>query len=393
MGNQLFTLVSCYVILHCMVAGLVLILRPRRLLVFERFEVLWLFTIAVCLIAYMMSLHQLYPSFPRMHIFRATWALLPPVMYFYIKSLTGKNPITSSWQLLHFLPFVVKCIFLTPFFLSPWVANDGFLTQIPSSLVDLFFYRTIEGRLASSIHFLVYLVLTFRVLKSYGVDLSNLLSFEQSLRIRYLRFINVLIIASYSVYSVLLIYHWISGDPGVLEGLPSPGVVIFLSFVFLNFVVLNLVSRSSEDFPKFDEKEDSSKETLDTNNKLIGENEDEWIRLKDELDLFMREEKPFLNSRLNINRLAELLSVSPRKLSKLINQAMNTNFYDYVNSYRVAEVETLFRTLNDVSLLDIAFQAGFQSKSAFNKNFLKHTGKTPTAYLKQLSKGNEMLRS
>ncbi|MGH1435401.1 MAG: helix-turn-helix domain-containing protein [Lewinella sp.] len=382
MSDQIFTLVSCYVILHCLGTGLLCLFSRQGPRSNNRIEALWLFTIAVCLSSYLLSMHRLLSVIPLAHIFRATWALLPPVMYLYFRSLSGVNPWVSPWQFLHFFPFAVKVVFLSPFFLAPLVSRDGVLSEVPSAFVELFFYRTPEGRLASAVHFLAYLGLAFYVLKNYSRDWRNILSPGQGLQLRWLRAVNVLTIGAYLAYSLLLIKQLFSGEPGLLADIPSPGVVVFLSFVFLNFTGFNLIRHLVDEFPTLAESTKPpsiiARETKEQTNPA------EFEELKTLLEDYMRDQKPYLDGKLNLNKLAEQLELSPRKLSQLFNSAMDTNFYDYINRFRVLEVQSLLQENRGSNLLEIAFEAGFQSKSSFNKNFLKHTGQTPSHYQKNL---------
>ena len=97
-------------------------------------------------------------------------------------------------------------------------------------------------------------------------------------------------------------------------------------------------------------------------------------------------EKPYLNSDINLNKLAELLEMKPKTVSLKINQNCGKNFYDLINSYRVKEFQKLVKTSNleKLSLLGLAFEAGFNSKSTFNSAFKKNTELTPSQYLKKV---------
>jgi AraC-like DNA-binding protein len=100
------------------------------------------------------------------------------------------------------------------------------------------------------------------------------------------------------------------------------------------------------------------------------------------LDQFVQLEKPFLENELTLAELARRVELSPHQLSQLLSVGYQQNFYDFINSQRVAEVK---RCLKDPayarqSVLDIALAAGFSSKASFNTAFKKHTGQTPSAY-------------
>jgi putative ABC transport system permease protein len=91
---------------------------------------------------------------------------------------------------------------------------------------------------------------------------------------------------------------------------------------------------------------------------------------------------------LNLRSLAEKLNLHPNELSRIINTVLKKSFNDFVNEYRVAEV---VRKMHDpgfdhLTLLGIAFESGFNSKTTFNRTFKEITGKSPTEYKAELKK-------
>jgi AraC-like DNA-binding protein len=98
----------------------------------------------------------------------------------------------------------------------------------------------------------------------------------------------------------------------------------------------------------------------------------------------METEKPYTDGDLTLPRLAARLSISTHHLSRVINERAGQNFFDFVNAYRVEEAK---RRLADPSkkhrsLLAIAEEVGFNSKSAFNTAFKKHANMTPSDFRK-----------
>jgi AraC-like DNA-binding protein len=99
------------------------------------------------------------------------------------------------------------------------------------------------------------------------------------------------------------------------------------------------------------------------------------------LRLHMAKNQPYLNPDLKVNDVAEALDMHPRSLSLLLKHAYETNFPDFVNSYRVLNAQEMI--LNDTSnktMFEILLDSGFNSKSVFNAAFKKHTGMTPSEY-------------
>ena len=97
--------------------------------------------------------------------------------------------------------------------------------------------------------------------------------------------------------------------------------------------------------------------------------------------------KPYLEPKLSLSNLADDLNISVNHLSQVINQYEEKNFFDFVNSYRVKEFkERVHDPANkNYSILAVALDSGFNSKSSFNQVFKKITGKTPSQYMSETS--------
>lgn len=105
-------------------------------------------------------------------------------------------------------------------------------------------------------------------------------------------------------------------------------------------------------------------------------------RLKDRLLALMERERPWTDSGLTLAGLAALLATTPHKLSEVLNSEIRQTFYDFVNGYRVREVQRRITSgdARHLKLLTLALDAGFASKSTFNQVFKKHTNQTPSEF-------------
>jgi AraC-like DNA-binding protein len=101
----------------------------------------------------------------------------------------------------------------------------------------------------------------------------------------------------------------------------------------------------------------------------------------------MEGEKLHTDGELSLQKVAEKLSIPPHHLSQIINERLNQSFSDFVNSYRVEEVKKnlLDPAKKHYSILAIAEESGFNSKSSFNSVFKKHTNITPSEFREKLS--------
>lgn len=104
--------------------------------------------------------------------------------------------------------------------------------------------------------------------------------------------------------------------------------------------------------------------------------------LKNKLEILMREKKIYQDDQLYIDDIAGELLINKNQLSRILNESYNKNFYQFINYYRILEAKELLITDPKKNILDIAYEVGFKSKSAFYKNFFELTQLTPQEYRK-----------
>jgi AraC-like DNA-binding protein len=109
---------------------------------------------------------------------------------------------------------------------------------------------------------------------------------------------------------------------------------------------------------------------------------DEAARLRLSLLAIMDAEQPWKDSELTLTDLATRLDTTPHKLSEVLNSQVGQTFYDFVNGYRVREVQRRIMAgeARAFKMLALALDAGFASKSTFNEVFKKHTNQTPSDF-------------
>ena len=117
---------------------------------------------------------------------------------------------------------------------------------------------------------------------------------------------------------------------------------------------------------------------------------DQYLHSADELARLMEKGKPYLEPTLTLHQLAALMNIPPHQLSKVINKAFQKNFFEFVNDYRIHHFKELITNpdFKNFTLLGIALESGFNSKSAFNRIFKEQTGLTPGEFKNQISGSN-----
>ncbi len=114
-------------------------------------------------------------------------------------------------------------------------------------------------------------------------------------------------------------------------------------------------------------------------------NKEELKQYKDRLIALMEQEELFLEAELSMRLLSEHMNLPPNHMSQLLNEGFDQNFADYVNSYRLENFKSKLQQTDShqLTLLALAYDSGFNSKTVFNTFFKKKMGMTPKAYWNQ----------
>ena len=284
--------------------------------------------------------------------------LVSPAFYFLAKqsSVTNKSPLRLNFK--HFLPFaIVNIIYILFYFLL----ND-------SGSYKTYLLKLIQINDGISIlYFSIYLFFTYKIIRdnkvAYGKTLFTLLNQLAFIFFGFLLvwFVYVLLEWFYFYYSMELVYYY---------------PMLLLLAVMLYYLSLQVVFNKQF---LFDIKEITSRKTV-----VLEEIDSK--KLLDELALFMKDEKPFLEADISLITLAESLQVNPKSLSFVINEHLNMNFNQYINDWRIEEVKMRLdnKAYDHFKMLSIAFDCGFNSKSTFNLAFKKATGLSPSEYRRHM---------
>jgi len=127
---------------------------------------------------------------------------------------------------------------------------------------------------------------------------------------------------------------------------------------------------------------DKNLTSIKTIEKLTEKTEQDLLLVSEYMDTT----KPYLDSELSLQKLAIGLHLPEKRLSLLINKHIGKHFFDYVNEFRINEAKSLLKEQPGLTVLEILYQVGFNSKSSFYTAFKKETFQTPTNYRKSTNK-------
>ncbi len=290
--------------------------------------------------------------------------LFGPSLYYFILSMLNKNFSFKKKDAVHLLPFFLCIFYFTAVY---YLRSAASKTQIWNAYRDHLPIQAIIIIAVLDLLILGYIVASLQALRSYRRELENTYSTLDQAKFRWIQFI----LSGFTLIWVLdvvnIVLRAAASSPLVLNS-----AVIVMLFIFANVVVFKglkepEVFNGVEEMPKYHRS------------RLTRVDGEQYLR---RLLLSMRSDKPYLDPVLTIVKLGRRLSIPPRYLSQVINEFLNINFYDFVNGYRVEEVKRLLEDGSNgrKNFLEILFEAGFNTKSAFNRAFKKHTGMTPSQF-------------
>ncbi len=297
--------------------------------------------------------------------------LYGPLLWFYNKALTIENFKLKSWDYWHFVPFLLfLLIILIPVFTAYNLPTDSQLGYPLIKLVTAPFY----------------LIMVIRIIRNYHKKFLEAYSYEQEVNLLWMNWIVVGAIILWVIGSVSYIYNLFNEHDSILlydyYTLGFLGLYIF-GLAFIAVRKTDLFSAQKPQLLKI-ESEESIAETDRPEESLRAQEYTDEDKAK--LLQLMETEEPYLDPLLTLNKLSRQSDIPSYRLTKVLKLSFESNFYDFINKYRVEKVKKLLADgkADNYSILGIAEESGFNSKASFNRVFKKTTGITPTAYLKNL---------
>ncbi|WP_235021586.1 helix-turn-helix domain-containing protein [Chitinophaga eiseniae] len=306
-----------------------------------------------------------------------------PFLYLYILFLTGQQ--RHGWRnIFHFTPAVLAAVLLAP--VLPVMTVQEKLGAVPSKFTPLF-HAMVWGIIISGV---VYVILSLYLLRRHRQNVAVQFSNTDKITLNWLRYliggmsvIWIVVIffeSAASLYLVVALFIFFIGYFGIRQ------VGIFSSPLPAHEVYLPALVRLAEPEPE----EAREAEADETSQKVKYEKSSltdvEATRIHAALTALMREQQCYKDAGLTLGDLAKTLNVHPAVLSQVINSKEGSSFYDYINVLRVEALKQLLLQpgSQQYTLLSLAFECGFNSKTSFNRNFKKITQLSPSAYVKAM---------
>lgn len=339
---------------------------------------------AICIGVGFLEQYNISNNFPFPFFLNISWLFLflhGPFLFLYSSFLIKQKKCFSFKELIHFAPFFIFLILqLILFSLKP--VPDKILIVTLEQFRENFIFRL--GMFIASFSAFLYCLYSLSLIRKYQKQVLNEYANTEGIDLNWLK---LLVTGSLIVYSIGLtlinvnnFFHFASYYQIAAFGYTM--AIIFI--VTIGFYGI----RHSGIFIEL------CYNTLGQTERALNSKKKEYdlaLRYQciiESLENKMNETKPYLDSELNLQKLSSASGIKKELLSEALNSSIQQNFFEYINSYRIEEFKRRCALNNSkkLSILGLAYDCGFNSKTAFYRAFNKFEGMSPTAYIKTVER-------
>jgi AraC-like DNA-binding protein len=328
----------------------------------DKILAIWLSITGIHLLLFYVNVTQQYVQFPYLLGFELPLPLVHvPFLYLYTASLTDQSS-PNKFKILHFLPFFAIYVLFFNFLTSPLT----YKIQVYQLKGQGYEWQRNLMNVAIIISGVIYIALSLWLLRKHRKNIVGQFSNIEKINLNWLR---------YLIYGTAGI--WIFVIFGIDE-LIYGSVVVYM--LFLGYFGIRQVGIFTHFHPVVIHQANIPNEVK---YQKSGLSEEAARSIHKELTQLMQEKKMYQNPEITLSELSQKLNVHPNILSQVINSLEQKNFFDYINSQRVEMFKKIVTLPENqkFTLLSLAYECGFNSKTTFNRNFKKATGLSPSEYL------------
>ncbi|MGO4294314.1 helix-turn-helix domain-containing protein [Chitinophaga sp. RAB17] len=347
---------------------------------------IWLAVIGLHLLCYHLLISGMYVELPYFLGLEIPLPLIHgPFLYLYIATLVNQGNKRLHW-FIHFIPATIAYLLLSGFFLQTFAHKINIYQHHGigyEKLISIIRLPIIPSGI-------IYVALSLILLKKHSINISKQFSYTEKINLNWLVYLTIGMGAI-----------WLSVIFGndISTFMLVDFFILFIGYfgikqvgIFTNRMVNSQLAGTDSIKLSDSEKEDNDP---DLGSVAIGSEKTKYMKtgvgpelmskVHKELTLLMQTEELFKDPELNLDGLAERLGVHSNALSQVINSMEQRNFYDYINDFRVKAFQRIavLPENSKFTLLSLAFEVGFNSKTSFNRNFKKATGLSPKEFCQQ----------
>ena len=348
--------------------GLILLNKKSKSLP-DKILAIWIFFIGLHLLLFYLHYIDYYQNLPHLLGLVVPLPLVHgPFLLLYVSSLTKSKQSFDSLTLIHFLPAISYYLLLSPIMILPANEKLHYVFEVMPS--DPPVYVAIFGFLIS-VSGPVYIIWSLVLLRKHSHSIKKNFSYTEKINLKWLR---NLIFGMAIIWLAVLMTEFIEEEIG--------SAIIFSTVTLFVFAIGYYGIRQGVIFTDTLEGENSTDKAIKEKYRKSPLDIEQSQSLLDRLLIFMKDNKPYLETKITLPQLANQFDTNPNYLSQVINEKLDQNFYDFINKYRVEEFKKRLENEGamNYTLFGHAQECGFSSKSSFHEVFKKQTGQTPSQY-------------
>lgn len=354
----------------------VLVFTKQEKTIADIFLSLWLVTLSFCLILpFFIFKNDVYQYIHLSDLEVGLLASQPVWLYLYTYLLTTKKKSFDPKLLLHFVPVVLIILLFIPYYqLSGKEKIELYEGTLEFPKIIL------AGSIASFSFIFIYVIFSLLKIRKHKRNLKYMFSYQDSIDLQWLQNLVVSFMIIF-IIEFILFGFFLFNDRIKVYYLDYSGYLLFAAFVF---ALGYFGYKQGEIFQHKKVVAVTDKKQRKPPSVKTSSSDIENAQLAELLNTFVTEHKPWLNPTLSLYDLASELNISSHKLTLLLNNYLKTNFYDYINHFRVEEVKKMLKNnIKKYTILAIALECGFNNKASFNRIFKQKTGQTPSEFIKK----------
>lgn len=310
-------------------------------------------------------------------IFRMTTSILiMPFFYLYVKSVCFSDFRLNGKHLVHSITFFASNILFAPkVYLGTEIENNQFLAHFEKTTEVQIFH------ILGEVQYVFYIVLIFVILKKYKkIYLENYTNSQNS-SYNWLFQMTVIFLVAHCIF----IFKSLLKYTDYRELFDWSNVIIGIVAMIISCWFVLKALNNPELFKGVDSEMVLVNKAVNPKINSVEKEKTNFVNSQiQSLRKEVSEQELYLNPSLTIQELSQKVGIPVRDLSLLINQNINQHFFDFINEFRIEKAMKILKddSKSKLTVLEILYEVGFNSKSSFNTAFKKHTNMTPTAFRK-----------
>ena len=305
--------------------------------------------------------------------------LLGPMYFFYTVHLLGIASQYKKWNWVHYLPAAAKLAYSIPVYTMPGerkVEIVNFLMTSENLPVQWSAFIISSLPIALNVGYIV-----FALIKISKVQSGNGLKNGEKLKLHWLKRFNMAFVSFWILFEIVLLIITINSTYSiVLDYILALACSTFIYVLtYLSMTQSKYLTATYNDLTKKYEK-----------SSLPGEISKSYLS---RILAFMHESGAYTNPNFKLTDLASGVELSTNHVSQVLNHELGQSFHEFINQYRYEAARKMMTDPDyaHYSIQGIAEAVGFNSKSAFNRNFRKLSGKTPSEFM-QVTRENKIMQ-